>query len=269
MMSLPRTSQLRRLAARIQQIEQRSDPPHTVTSTGWVVVDQVLGGLVHQGTHEWFGLLPALAGHAGSKQWIPPLSVLVYLARRALQGEEPEADPGSVVWIGRRCWPTLWGLTAGDNRESRLLQQSIFVNPADDDTRLWSIDLALRCPAVAAVVADAGGLPMAATRRLQLAAESATTLALLARPPSERAAYSAATTRWLVRRVRGPQPQMSIELLRCKSGLLQKTEQEGNNARAQTWTLQWNRTKGLIALPADVVHRPDQAKVEQAQRKTG
>ena len=58
---------------------------------------------------------------------------------------------------------------------------------------LWAIDLA-RCTAVAAVVAD--GSRLAATRRLQLAAESGSALVLCARPPEEIDHLSAATTRW-------------------------------------------------------------------------
>ncbi|MFO0874641.1 MAG: hypothetical protein U0575_11820 [Phycisphaerales bacterium] len=69
----------------------------------------------------------------------------------------------------------------------------------EPDARLWAIDLALRCTGVALVVADGRGLDMAATRRLQLAAEAGQTVGLLARAPDERATLSAAATRWLVR----------------------------------------------------------------------
>ena len=68
------------------------------------------------------------------------------------------------------------------------------------------------------MIADASGLSMAATRRLQLAAESGRSLALLARPPGERHELSVATTRWLVgwQPTRLGRPRWSIELFRCK-----------------------------------------------------
>lgn len=77
--------------------------------------------------------------------------------------------------------------------------------------RLWAIDTALRCPGVTVVVADGSGLPMAATRRLQLAAASTGALVLLARPPEEVREISAATTRWIVTREAAPEENAAPE----------------------------------------------------------
>ena len=84
--------------------------------------------------------------------------------------------------------------------------------------RLWAVDRAAGGPGVAVVVADGSRLDMAATRRLQLAAESGSALVLCARPPREIDHLSAATTRWRVRCASSPDkiPRWDVELLRCK-----------------------------------------------------
>ena len=86
------------------------------------------------GVHEWFGVVHATRG------WAPPLGILLHLALRRLEG-----TPGCVVWIGRRCWPYPHVLNGHG------LRRSIFVDPPDGASRLWTIDLAARCPGVTAV----------------------------------------------------------------------------------------------------------------------
>jgi hypothetical protein len=56
--------------------------------------------------------------------------------------------------------------------DQRLLDRSVFVDPATPAERVWAIELALRCAGVAAVIADGTALSMAESRRLQLAATS-------------------------------------------------------------------------------------------------
>lgn len=203
------------------------------------------------GVHEWFGL------DLQASRWVPPLGILLYLARRSLDGSDGGAAGcrAGVVWIGRRCWPFLLGLSPDDR--GVLLQRSIFIDPPDDMSRLWAIDLAARCPAVAAVVADGSRLDMAATRRLQLAAESGSALVLCARPPGEITRLSAATTRWRVRCASSADkiPRWNVELLRCK----------GMRPGGQ-WTVEWRsaqartptkgRTQGSVVVHAALADRP-------------
>ncbi|MEZ6015570.1 MAG: hypothetical protein R3F49_10680 [Planctomycetota bacterium] len=67
------------------------------------------------------------------------------------------------------------------------------------------------------MVADASGFDMAATRRLALAANTGEALALLARPPHEAGALSAAATRWQVTRAGDSlAPRWRLTLLRAK-----------------------------------------------------
>ncbi len=170
--------------------------------------------------------------------WAPPLFLLGHLAARAVHDASERGAPTHVLWIGRSVWPyprtlnggvdlvesapgrppqasgSLSSSLLGFDLELRevperfsladgpLFEHSLFVDPgpAQVGQRLWAIDTALRCPSVTAIVADGSGLPMAGTRRLQLAAAAADALVLLARPPAEIGEVSAATTRWAVTR---------------------------------------------------------------------
>ncbi|MDG1050028.1 MAG: hypothetical protein P8M11_13915 [Planctomycetota bacterium] len=171
-------------------------------------------------------------------EWSPPLLLLAHLARQAVLDATSRSAPAAVTWIGRRVWPYPGAIeqegrvaeAQQDRRSplptgelkvqlepeaggcesstserlppehSKLLERSIFIAPKDASLRLWSIDTALRCPGITAVIADGSGLGMAGTRRLQLAAASSEALVLLARPPGEDREVSAATTRWRVTR---------------------------------------------------------------------
>lgn len=111
-----------------------------------------------------------------------------------------------VVWIGSACRPHARLLVAGlrgmhggrrCRPDLRLLERSLAVDARTPAERLWATEQAARCPGVCAVIADAAGMDMAASRRLQLAATGGS-LVLLARPERERHLLSAASTRWLV-----------------------------------------------------------------------
>ncbi len=200
-----------------------------------LAVDQMPPGL-----HEWFGL-------ADTPRWIPPLGILLYLVSRSLTGEGGKGR-GGVAWIGRHCWPFLHGLPPADRHV--LLARSIFIDPPDAMSRLWAIDLAARCPATAVVVTDGSGLNLAATRRLQLAAESGSARVLSARPPREMNHLSAATTRWLVRSALSADktPRWNVQLLRCKG-----MQPDGQ------WTVEWKSAQGGVVVHAVLADRPDPA----------
>ncbi len=237
-MNVKRLTQLREAIAAIEHGKSRR-----------VSASRCIDGLpVAPGLHEWFGLADA-PRTPRERRWIPPLGILLYLARRSLKS--PDRGGGGVVWIGRRCWPFLQGLPPEDR--GVLLRRSIFIDPPDDMSRLWAIDLAARCPAAAAVVADGSRLDMAATRRLQLAAESGSALVLCARPPEEIDHLSAATTRWLVRCApsadKTPRtPRWNVELVRCR----------GMRPGSQ-WTVEWKSAQGGVVVHAVLADRPDPA----------
>ncbi len=240
-MNVKRLTQLREAIAAIEHGKSRRAPSSR----------RIDGLPVTPGLHEWFGL----ADTPRAPRWIPPLGILLYLARRSLESPDREGRGGrgdrggaGVVWIGRRCWPFFQGLPP-DHR-GVLLQRSIFIDPPDDMSRLWAIDLAARCPAAAAVVADGSRLDMAATRRLQLAAESGSALVLCARPPEEMNHLSAAMTRWLVCCAPSADktPRWNVELVRCKG------MQPGSQ-----WTVEWKSAQGGVVVHAVLADRPDPA----------
>ena len=245
-----RASDLRRLAAQIQGIVQRAGKGSLVgLSTGWPAFDRVLAkrsgarasGLARGALHEWLGV-----GDGAS--WSPPLALVAHLAGRALEGE---SKGESVLWVGRSVWPYPrvlvrdFGLRvaaaaagegvlaqgrvelvrlSGAERSAhpfRLLERSYFVDAGDRAQRLWAIATALRCPAIGLIVADGSQFNMAATRRLQLAAEASAGLVLLLRPAREEGEISSAVTRWRVSRVEAERgaarPAWTLVLLREKS----------------------------------------------------
>ena len=82
-----------------------------------------------------------------------------------LQRGEP-AREGLRVWVGGRERPYL-------TRHHAESASWLMVSAAGTGERVWAIECCVRCPAVAAVVADGRGLDFTATRRLQLAVERA------------------------------------------------------------------------------------------------
>ncbi len=111
----------------------------------------------------------------------------------------------------------------------------IVVHPGNQADHTWAFDQALRCPAVAAVVAwpesCAGKLDGRTFRRLQLAAEQGGGLGLLIRPQSVRSQPSWADVRLLVEPLPNLSPygrrrRMRVVLLRCRGRGEQTVEVE-------------------------------------------
>ena len=125
---------------------------------------------------------PAPANH-----FLPPLTIMGYIARAT----SPDTTPSPIFWIGRRTFPTPWLLAL-----LNLHTSSLFIDPPDAASTLWTIDPCLRTGGTRIIVADGSHLDMSATRRIQLACESARAHCLLARPDYERAELSAAAMRW-------------------------------------------------------------------------
>ncbi len=78
------------------------------------------------------------------------------------------------------------------------LAKVIFVRPQSQGDAIWAVDQALRTSAVAAVVAELERIDDRSARRLQLAAESGQSLALLLRSWQVRQQPSWAEVQWLV-----------------------------------------------------------------------
>ncbi|MCC6427306.1 MAG: hypothetical protein IT435_10860 [Phycisphaerales bacterium] len=196
-------------------------------------------------THEWFGCKHT-AGSRDLRCWSPPRCVFVDLARSALA----DGIIRRAVWIGRHCWPypPLLGRFPG------VLARSSFINPPDAASALWSMDVALRSSIPVLVIADAHGLSMPNSRRLQLAAASSGSLCVLARPSWELSELSAAHTRWQVEpaATSGPCPRWTVTLLRNK-------EQPVLSSQRPSWVVEWCDASGVVHVPALVAGRKDRA----------
>ena len=156
----------------------------------------------------------------------------------------------------------------------------IYVETRRDAEVLPAMEEGLRHGGLAGVVGEAGRLPLAPSRRLQLAAEASGVPALVIRrwrDDSERASAgdpSAVFTRWRVSAAPSPAPQLAlqpraplaqgppeqappliglsrarwhVELLRCRG------------AEARSFLLEACDAEGRLALPADIRDRPDPA----------
>ncbi|HEX3885450.1 MAG TPA: damage-inducible protein [Stellaceae bacterium] len=166
---------------------------------------------------------------------------------------------GTVLWCLKR--PDLYGpgLAAHGLDPARL----VLVSTRRDDRILWALEEGLhagRGAGLAAVVGEIGRLPMVASRRLQLAAESAGVTALLLRrwrtgdeAAAERGRPSAAVTRWRVASVPATEiagepgigrPRWRVELLRCRGG------------RPAECVVEVADATGLVSLSAELADRP-------------
>lgn len=306
---------LQKLSKLIRNVEEQGiGPSARAVGTGWNEIDQSLAGPGNDGTdaanpgarglrlngiHEFygvaqdgnrdsgFGVRDTGLGHAPNPATrIPypdsrPLCLLAHLARQAAGQLE-----GHIVWVGPQSRPNPQFL-----KRLGVLDRSLFVDAADAGSRLWAIELSMRCPAVACVVGDAQGFNISATRRLELVARDCNCLALLARPGSEIGIVSAALTRWVVhpllaesfgmgssrsgegswrgglgnpsgpstiRRDWDHHPAWMLELLRCKG-----MQPAGGNQ----WPLEWDCAKGAVVISSAMVQRLSKAAPAQGQPK--
>ncbi len=291
-------SDLRDLAEAIRAIEtgvsicgRNVYTDRAVVNTGW---DDGRGGPISRlacgCVHEWFA---ETNDERGTRSvWTPALTLLIHLAWQAVDHAGAVAGVRAVLWIGRACWPYGHALVRRETSirpvalggvgsptlnpgtaprpppalrpqllsAERLLRASIFVDPPDDASRVWAIDLALRAGAV--VIADGSRLDMTASRRLQLAAEAGRSgLLLLARPGRERRQLSAAATRWLVRPAPALtqarpdhgvlNPRWTVELIRCKG-----VHSSSALDHPREWTLELDRARGVVCVLPPMVDRP-------------
>ncbi len=255
--ALPPQEGLTALRERVERLARGTVGDRGVLPFGVSAIDAALpgGGLARGAFHEIGGLggdeedgAVAAAFLAGIlARLAPPAPVLWCHAIDDLYG------PGLVVH----------GLTP---------QRLISVRARDDRTVLEAMEDGLKLPALAAVVGEVGALPLTASRRLQLAANSGVTAFVLRRwrigalAAAERAAPVAATTRWRVsacpsRPVDG-EPGIgrllwSVELMRCRGGV------------PAHWMLEACDATGHVALAAELADRAPAPAERQPLRRVG
>jgi protein ImuA len=209
---------LRDLRVRLLDAQARPpagrSPQNAITPFGLDAIDDTLPE---------HGLRPGAAHEFLTASREAPITLLARLAGAAgAAGAAPDRRWRLAVWIGPAVFPSVWALARHDAEgsiDAPLLDGHLLVDARRTNDRLWAADLSLRNPAVACVVADGSSFDSAATRRLQLAAESTGALCLLARHASDLAELSTATTRWLVEPAPTPHhscARWTVRLLRCK-----------------------------------------------------
>lgn len=226
-------------------------------------IDAVLpeGGLACGALHE---IVPGDVAHDGA--------ALGFTA--AVLGRFAQARRGQILWIHRNAG----GLTAPPYAPAL----AAFVDPARVilassrrvEDALWTMEEGLRCGALAAVVGEIDKVELAATRRLQLAAEKSDVPALLLRVADKKSTgISACVTRWRVtsapsrsRLDADGQSLDDIGGLRWRLDLLRN--RFGDPARTETpsWLVEWTNEKGHLAVVSETVGRPHGA---PAQRLAG
>lgn len=166
---------------------------------------------------------------------------------------------------GQRPRPLLW-CAAGDGLYGPGLavygldtRRLVLVRGRSRADLLWAMEEGLRSGAVAAVLGEVPEADLIATRRLQLAAETGRSTALLLRPVESKAGPSAAVTAWRVTAApSGPARWESglgaerwrVELVRCRGGI------------PRQWLLEWNDETHRLVVAAELRDRPAVAQPE-------
>ena len=240
MLALRQAHLVSKLRARVRQIERSERSRANALPFGVQALDERLpdGGLTLGALHEVAGGgLGAVHGAAAA------MFVAGMLAR----------VPGSVLWCIKSqdlFAPALAGAGLHPDRV-------IYVEAEDEKTILLAVEEGLRHGGLAGVVGEVRRLPMIASRRLQLAAESSGVAAWIIRrwrSPADAAEYgtpTASASRWRVTALPSTplaspgvgRARWQVELVRCRGG-------EG-----ATWELGACDAQGRLAQPADLADR--------------
>lgn len=132
---------------------------------------------------------------------------------------------------------------------------------------LWTLEEALRCRGLGAVLGEIRDIPTAAGRRLQLAARRSGVTALLLRQQTEAPPLTTAVTRWQVVAARSPStekedvdPHWWVELVRCRGRI--HTEE----GYVERWLVEWRRETGDLCVVPDLRDRSDQPDARRMAR---
>jgi protein ImuA len=255
--------------------QRKPEDQQSLFSTGIEAFDNALpwGGLPRAGLHEIIAADSSIA--AGG--FCAALMARLIEASRSEMGE-----PGTALWCRRGRGLYGPGLALFGLDPDRL----IIVHGRSDTDLFWAMEEALRSGALVGVLGEIGAAHPTALRRLQLAAESHRTMALLLRAretggrTGERSAPT--MTRWRVGVTPGGVPaaadafplgpmlhdvrcRWQVELVRCKSGIAgfgmvrQEAGRAGMAARGlagwpANWLVECDETGGL-AVAAELRHR--------------
>jgi protein ImuA len=229
------------LRARIARLAQGAHAPPSVLPFGLQEIDSRLpqGGLVLGALHEIAGGGPGAVHGAAAALFAAGI-----LARLK----------GPVLWCLRACdlfAPALAGAGLDPDRV-------LYAEGSDEKTVLLCLEEGLRHKGLAAAAGEISSLPMAASRRLQLAAEASGVPAFVIRrwrTPAAAADFgqpTAAATRWRISALPSAplpvagvgRPRWRVELIRCRAG------------ESADWEVEACDDEGCLALPAVLAGRP-------------
>jgi protein ImuA len=246
MVATPQSRVLDQLRTQIGRVEGRGRAAREVLSFGVATIDRHLpgGGLALGALHEITG--DGLG---------------------AVHGTAAALFAGGI--LARIPGPVLWCVKSRDLFAPALAQvglhpdRVVYAEAGDEKTLLLLFEEGLRHAGLAGVVAEVSRLPMVASRRLQLAAETSGVVALALRRWRNQAAAvefsspTAAMSRWRIAPLPSSplpsagigRPRWRVELVRCRG------------AEAATWDLEACDAEGHldevpVGLPAGVADRP-------------
>jgi protein ImuA len=218
-----------------------------VTPTGLDPIDRILpdGGLARGALHE-------VVGDAGDRAAATGF-ILRLLVGLAVQGP--------VLWC--LADPDLYG--PGLRRLGLAPDRLILARTRKDADLLWAMEEGLKTPGLAAVLGEPYRLDLTATRRLQLAAESAGGLGLVLRP-ADAGKATAAVTRWRIASAPSavsapdePVPRdfglmrgrWRVSLERCRGAM-----PTGEDGYGHWWVEEGDDAAGIVAVAAQLGDRP-------------
>ena len=184
---------LKKLAMLPVEIQPKRDPSWGVSFGAAEIDSAFTGAPLRSGEiHEWGA--PPQDG-LKDKDLLLPHSLFTLLMKQALSGQSRKRRT-HIFWIGRCVWPTPHLLQEVLGREA--LQHCFFLDPPDDNQRLWATVEALRSNATLIVVSQLPRLRMALSKKLALAAAAGGGVGFIVRPVRELLTLSAASSRWEV-----------------------------------------------------------------------
>jgi protein ImuA len=241
-------STLQSLRAQVRQIEGQHRRASSVLPFGLADIDSRLpgGGLAQGALHEVAG---------GGNGAIDGAAAALFAAGIAARAK------GKVLWCIAR--PDLFApaLAQAGLKPDRV----IYLEGGDDKTVLACFEEGLRHGGLGVVVAEVARLPMTASRRLQLAAESSGTIGLAVRrwqrqtETGDFGEPTAAFSRWRISALPSTplpvpgvgRPRWLVELIRCRAG------------ESADFELEACDDTGRLALPSDPVNGPGKTEVRR------
>lgn len=164
------------------------------------------GGLSVSAIHE-FIVLPRSEG----LRPYPPCLIPAFLAQQAIsfQINHTLKEAPFLVWIGRKCWPSIFLLQSlfasfFSTIPDFISSHCLFIDPPESRLH-WTIETALRSAAVSAVIADIGHCPAPLSRRFSLLAKYHSTTGFFIRPPAAANRRTFSSSTWLI----SPSPAFS------------------------------------------------------------